>query len=184
MEFENTPERALAVPGEVTQRLIDAYSETTIRNIFLKVGKYYARQQEGRLDAHLHLNEHELLFIDKYCSDANENEVNVETTKECVIGKGDKQIKVNLGVLQKMKEKKLMTEVVKPHVVDTSETPDVPTPEIIHNTVNKNAYEIRLDVLKEATKLANGDSNKALQIAENFYSFVENKKNVSMRRNL
>lgn len=187
MESETTLEKPLSVPGEVTQHLVDAYSATVIRNIFVKVGKYYARQQEGSLDAKLCLNEHELLFIDRYCSTEAADEVHVETAKECVIGKGDKQIKVNLAVLQKMKEKKLMTEVVSPKSENSSSevqtnvygeprtNEPIPLP-VVHNTVNKNAYEIRLDVLKEAVKMSDGNSHEALKIAEQFYKFVENKK--------
>lgn len=181
MEFESTaPERPLSVPGEVTQHLVDAYSASVIRTIFTKVKEYHRHQQMGRLDANLHLEQHELLFIEKYCNEPAGEEVHVETPKECTIGKGETQLKVNLGVFHKMKEKKLMTEVVSKKNLYGEDIPgDIPEPErppVVHNTVNKNAYEIRLDVLKEATKMADGDSKKALQIAESFYKFVENKR--------
>lgn len=182
MEFENTPEKPLMVPGEVTQKIVDSYSASIIRQIFKKVKIYYDNQKEGRLDAHLFLEPQELLLIERYCTDKHGDEIHVETPKECVIGKGDKQLKVNLGVFHKMKERKLISEVkshekVVPTFDDTNSygEPKEENP-VIHNMVNKNAYEIRLDVLKEATQMAPGDPQKALQIAESFYKFVENKR--------
>jgi len=40
----------------------------------------------------------------------------------------------------------------------------------------KNAYEIRLDILMKATELADGDPDKALEIAEKLYKFVDGKR--------
>lgn len=41
---------------------------------------------------------------------------------------------------------------------------------------NKNAYEIRLEILLKATDMANGDPDKAMEIAEKLYKFVDGKR--------
>jgi len=171
------------IPPEATNQIIDAYSSSVMRSIFTKFQKYIDKskspstlmQQEAKQE--LEFDEHELLFMKKHCC-SQVNEVRVETPKECTIGNGDKQLKVKLDILHKMKEKKLMTEVV-----DSSkeELPSPPpggsgcAPEI-RNLVNKNAYEIRLEILKEAVSCSNNDPVRALKIAENFYTFVENRR--------
>lgn len=46
----------------------------------------------------------------------------------------------------------------------------------VPKSVNKNAYEIRLEIILKATEMANGDPDKATEIAEKLYRFVEGKR--------
>jgi len=50
------------------------------------------------------------------------------------------------------------------------------TPQTVVSTSNKNAYEIRLDILKQAISLSNGNVETALDMAERLYRFVEGPK--------
>jgi hypothetical protein len=43
-------------------------------------------------------------------------------------------------------------------------------------TVNKNAYEIRLDILKQAISMSGGNVDTALELADKLYKFVEGPK--------
>lgn len=44
------------------------------------------------------------------------------------------------------------------------------------SSTNKNAYEIRLDILKQAISLSSGNANYALDLADKLYRFVEGPK--------
>jgi hypothetical protein len=50
------------------------------------------------------------------------------------------------------------------------------TPQNVAPTVNKNAYEIRLDILKQAISMSGGNVETALELADKLYRFVEGPK--------
>ena len=169
-----------------TDHIIEAYSAQTLSKILSRVRKYYDALQSPSISIEdeklMQFEPHELAFIDKY-SKVLSNDISVKTPpgpQECTLGHGDKQLKVNLGVLQKMKEKHYIKEeqsLFKSYSPPSSELPPIPpAPEErqvqINNTVNKNVYEIRLDILKEALNIAEHDVDKAMKIAERLYSFV------------
>ena len=173
------PDEPFQVPPEATQHVIDTYSVSVFKSIFTKIIGVIKTSEPSAGDILIlpKFDEHEILFMKKYCS-AQTNEILVETPKECIIGNGEKQLKVKLDVLHKMKERKLMTEVVNS---SKEELPSPPpggsdTATGVRNVVNKNAYEIRLDVLKESIPFSKGDPDRAIKIADLFYRFVENKR--------
>jgi len=171
MEFLDKTEMPLQAPSEATQHIIDTYSISVFKSIFVKIMDAVNTDQPASLPI---FNEHEICFMKKYCN-TQSKEVLIETPKECIIGNGEKQLKVKLDILQKMKEKKLMTESVNEESPTPSPRGTGYAPEFI-STSNKNAYEIRLDILKEAISCSSGNPERALKIAENFYKFVENKR--------
>jgi uncharacterized protein YjhX (UPF0386 family) len=159
-------------PSDNTQKnleqLIDEYANGMVRRIFTKLLNHITKKEE------LNITPEELLLINNQVNlHKKSDEIVVESPAECIIGNGVKKMKVDLSIYQKMKERNLV-----------SETKDSPKSLITDSVVSdskpvstgKNAYEIRLEVLKEAIGMADGNSDEALKIAQKLYSFVENRK--------
>jgi hypothetical protein len=177
-----------------TDSLISAYEQKIQKSITSKVLEASANNKAPQF------SREEMAYLNTKADKEESKELQIETpTKEFIIKKGNKVLNVNTELFNKMNaicpEKGVLKSVVEeiptsiPDVAERKVIPQWDTSPIQTNvqTTNKNAYEIRSDILKMALewiqfKFHNVEpkdqisDDKVVEIAKKFYFFVESRR--------